>query len=160
MSLQRVFFRLGHTTLPEELLIGKNGQKMTLVEAFNNPDFVRTNGIDGIFEVLSVRRCIEVDNLVVDGVRNRLSDGGPSFDLVARNLQRGRDHGIGDYNTVREALGLKRIHSFDEVISNSEFAQKFTSLYGSPDKADPGSLQSQKITFREVALAKLSTRHW
>ena len=34
------------------------------------------------------------------------------FDLVALNIQRGRDHGIPGYNAFRRALGLKPVTSF------------------------------------------------
>ena len=36
-------------------------------------------------------------------------------DLMAVNIQRGRDHGIPDYNTVREAYNLKRITRFYDI---------------------------------------------
>lgn len=40
-------------------------------------------------------------------------------DLMALNIQRARDHGIPDYNTVREAYGLKRRETYEEI--NPEF---------------------------------------
>lgn len=36
-------------------------------------------------------------------------------DLMAINIQRGRDHGVPDYNTVREAYGLPRIRRFYDI---------------------------------------------
>ena len=36
-------------------------------------------------------------------------------DLMVLNIQRARDHGLPDYNTAREALGLKRRESFEEI---------------------------------------------
>ncbi len=129
-------FRLGHTTLNNELLLGDQGQSITLRDAFSNPTFVVNNGIESIVEGMTLQKMQEVDHLVVDGVRNLLVDGPDGFDLVARNLQRGRDHGLPDYNSVRRAIGLKAVSSFHEVISDKVVADNLTALYGTPDRAD------------------------
>ena len=52
--------------------------------------------------------------MVVDDVRNFLfgPPGAGGFDLASLNIQRGRDHGLPDYNSVREQLGLGRVESF------------------------------------------------
>ena len=39
---------------------------------------------------------------------------------MALNIQRGRDHGVSDYNTVRAAYGLPRIRSFDEINNSTD----------------------------------------
>lgn len=36
-------------------------------------------------------------------------------DLVAINIQRARDHGLPDYNSVREAYGLQRKTSWEDI---------------------------------------------
>ena len=36
-------------------------------------------------------------------------------DLMAQNIQRGRDHGLPDYNTARVSLGLSKIENFSEI---------------------------------------------
>ena len=129
-------FRIGHTTLANELLIGSEGDSVALAEAFFRPDFVYANGIEGILEGLTIQEMQEVDNLIVDGVRNFLDDG-PGFDLAAINIQRGRDHGLPDFNTMRTAIGLDPISDFSEMTSNEELAQQFRDVYGTPDNADP-----------------------
>jgi len=45
-------------------------------------------------------------------------------DLMAINIQRARDHGVGSYNDVRECYGLPKRTSFDEV-SNYTKDQRF-----------------------------------
>lgn len=44
--------------------------------------------------------------------------GGLEFsrrDLMAVNIQRGRDHGLPDYNTAREYYGLERISKWEDI---------------------------------------------
>ena len=45
----------------------------------------------------------------MEDVRNHLFGG---LDLVAINIQRGRDHGIPGYNDLREHCGLTRATNF------------------------------------------------
>lgn len=129
-------FRIGHTALADELLIGSEGDSIPLAEAFFQPHIVAENGIEGILEGLTVQEMQEVDNYIVDAVRNFLDDG-PGFDLAAINIQRGRDHGLPDFNTLRAAIGLEPISDFSELTSNEDLAQKFEEIYGTPNNADP-----------------------
>ncbi|KAA8493733.1 Dual oxidase [Porphyridium purpureum] len=41
-------------------------------------------------------------------------------DLMAINIQRAREHGVGTYNQVRECFGLPRVESFDDISSLTE----------------------------------------
>lgn len=133
-------FRVGHTTLADDMLIGDgNGSiadSVPLAEAFFQPQVVLRQGIDGILEGLTLQEMEEVDNLIVDAVRNFLDDG-PGFDLAAINIQRGRDHGLADFNTTRVAIGLEPLKDFSELTSNEELAGAFEQVYGTPDNADP-----------------------
>lgn len=129
-------YRIGHTTLANELLIGADGDSVALADAFFQPHIVLEQGIDGILEGLTLQQMQEADNFIVDGVRNFLDDG-PGFDLAAINIQRGRDHGLPDFNTMRESIGLDPIEDFSELTSNKELADLFEDIYGSPDDADP-----------------------
>lgn len=44
------------------------------------------------------------------------------MDLVALNVQRGREHGIPDYNTVRAFCGLPKVSTFDDLINEIDQA--------------------------------------
>ncbi|MDP5033510.1 MAG: hypothetical protein NWP31_01055, partial [Solirubrobacteraceae bacterium] len=80
----------------------------------------------------------EIDLKVVDDVRNFLfgPPGSGGFDLAAMNIQRGRDHGLADYNTVRAAYGLRRVTSFAQISSNSDTAAALEAAYGSVSNID------------------------
>jgi len=60
------------------------------------------------------------DNIVTPDLRGSVF-GGLEFsrrDLMAVNIQRGRDHGLPDYNTARAAFGLKKWENFTEFANN------------------------------------------
>ncbi len=80
----------------------------------------------------------EIDTLVVDDVRNFLFGlpGAGGFDLLSLNIQRGRDHGLGSYNDVREELGLKRITNFSEITSDLGLQTKLANAYENIDQID------------------------
>ena len=79
-------------------------------DAFINPDIIRETGIDSILKYAASTLSEEIDGQVVDGLRNFLfgDPGQGGLDLASLNIQRGRDHGLADYNTVREYYGLPR----------------------------------------------------
>jgi hypothetical protein len=74
----------------------------------------------------------------VDDVRNFLfgAPGQGGFDLASLNIQRGRDHGIADYNTVRVAYGLPRITGFEQITSDASVQSSLAATYGSVDNID------------------------
>lgn len=55
----------------------------------------------------------------------------PGQDLLAVNIQRGRDHGLAPYNDYREFCGLQRAHSWDDLISTipNNVIQALRSVY-------------------------------
>ena len=89
-----------------------------------------------------------MDNFIVDGVRSLLFDPPAAVDLGATNLQRGRDHGLADYNQVRENFGLPRVDEFDEITSNSDVAIALKLAYdGNLDNIDvfSGAISEDRI---------------
>lgn len=136
-------FRLGHSMLTDDVeFITNDGEDarddMSLAEVFFNPTVVEQNGIDTILKYLSSSNSEEIDNKIVDSVRNFLfgPPGAGGLDLASLNIQRGRDHGIADYNTTRAALGLPKMTKFSQITSDADLAAKLQSLYGSVDNVD------------------------
>jgi peroxidase len=136
-------FRFGHSTLNEDIeFFGDDGRavfdEVALREAFFNPDLLKETGIDSILKYVASSTSQEIDLQVVDSLRNFLfgEPGQGGFDLVALNIQRGRDHGLADYNTVREAYGLERVESFADITSDVGVQETLAELYGSVDNID------------------------
>ncbi len=141
-----VLFRVGHTMLSPNLLrIQNDGTPapegpMALKDAFFVPQSLSAspNELDYLLKGLASDQQQNIDMHLVDGVRDFLF-GEPipgGFDLASLNIQRGRDHGIPDYNTVREAFGLAPKTSFDQISSDPEVAAGLQALYGNVNNID------------------------
>ena len=136
-------FRFGHTMLSPELLrVDNDGnlvKSLSLQDSFFDPEEVRQNGINTLLMGLASQQAQEVDTFLVDDVRNFLfgPPGAGGFDLASLNLQRGRDHGIPDLNTVRIALGLTPYTSFLELTGGDvDLANALASVYDDIDQID------------------------
>ena len=128
-------YRVGHTLLsPSLLLLNADGERthISLARAFFNPSHVEGHGISAILLGFASQPAQEVDSLVISEVRNMLLRGpeGPMFDLAALNIQRGRDHGVGELNTVRRAFGLSPVEGFADISSNPDVQQALFEAYG------------------------------
>lgn len=130
-------FRYGHSTVSPELQMVTNTGlaqgDLPLPNAFFNPDFVADDpaNVDRILKGAATQVSQEVDNLIVDGLRNFLfgPPGAGGLDLASLNIQRGRDHGLVDYNQLRGAYGVPPLNSFNQITSNGALAQTLSNLY-------------------------------
>ncbi len=142
VELQAAAFRIGHTMLSSQFLMVDdegNAEALPLRDSFLETGIVLENGIDEFLLGLASQQSQEIDELVVDDVRNFLfgNPGEGGFDLAAINIQRGREEGLGSLNFVRAELGLDPYESFDELTGgNTELANKFASVYDSIDDVD------------------------
>ena len=128
-------YRVGHNLLsPRLLLIAADGEqdRISLARAFFNPSLVEYHGISAILRGLASQSAQAVDSQVIDEVRNMLLRGptGPAFDLAALNIQRGRDHGVDDLNSVRRAYDLPSVESFADISSDPGVQQALMQAYG------------------------------
>jgi len=127
-------YRVGHTMLPNELLrLDDDGAPVAppiaLGDAFFIPSLTTNGGIEPFLKGLSVQPIQEIDAKVVDGVRNLLFDPPAQFDLAAINIQRGRDHGLPDYNQTRLDVGLAAKTSFQQITSDRDTWQAMRDVY-------------------------------
>ena len=138
-------YRFGHSMLSENLLrIEANGEsadvgQLPLAQAFFNPTILPETGIDTLLRGLGSQQAQRVDTRIVSDVRNFLfgPPGAGGFDLAALNIQRGRDHGLPDFSTVRGAFGLSPLDGFDDMNTiDLWMSGDFEDLYESPDKID------------------------
>ncbi|EMI43934.1 peroxidase family protein [Rhodopirellula sp. SWK7] len=136
-------FRFGHTTLNDTIgFYGNDGldvqDAVSLAQAFFNSSMLEDTGIDSILKAGASTLSQETDLEVVDSLRNFLfgAPGSGGLDLVSLNIQRGRDHGLADFNSVREAYGLETFDSFAEITSDVELQEKLETLYGDVNNID------------------------
>ena len=139
-------YRLGHTLLsPTIQRLDARGRSIpegpfVLRESFFSatPPMMMQEGLEPVLRGLAAQRAQELDAHVIDDVRNFLF-GAPrsgGLDLISLNLQRGRDHGLPDFNTVRTDYGLPRKRSFSDITSDPALAAKLETLYGDVDDID------------------------
>jgi hypothetical protein len=136
-------FRIGHTLVNDDVEFLDNDaneirEALKLAEAFFNPAALKETGPDPILKYLATDNAREVDTQIVGDLRNFLfgPPGAGGFDLASLNIQRGRDHGLADYNSTRAAYGLPRVTSFTQITSNPDLQAKLFSLYGNVDSID------------------------
>jgi peroxidase len=136
-------FRVGHSMLGDDVeFIANDGTPVrdgiSLADAFFNPPQLTQQGISPILKYLGSDPSSEIDNSITDPVRNFLfgPPGAGGFDLASLNIQRGRDHGIANYNAVRVAYGLPAVTSFSQISSNPTIQAKLQQLYQNVDNID------------------------
>ncbi len=136
-------FRLGHSMLGDDIeFLGNNGEELreevSLAEAFFNTSLIIENNIDPILKYLASDPSSQIDTQVVGSVRNFLfgPPGAGGLDLASLNIQRGRDHGLADYNSLRAAYGLPKVANFAQITSDVDLQLQLRALYGTVDNID------------------------
>jgi hypothetical protein len=125
--------RIGHTLVGQYVTKdygNGNVAHLSQLESFFAPDQIDTYGLDPFLRGLSTNTCDEIDPYIVPELRNHLFSD--QFDLLSLNIGRARDHGIPDFNTIREGLGYPRLDSFDDFLFGTELA----SVYGDTGQID------------------------
>ncbi len=137
-------YRVGHSMLSSELLrLDRDGDEiaaghLSLADAFFNPAELSAHGIEPLLRGLVAQRAQEVDNYLIDEVRNFLfgPPGAGGFDLASLNIQRGRDHGLPGYNQVRIDYGLEPAGSFADVHPDPVVQANLAAAYETVDDVE------------------------
>jgi hypothetical protein len=138
-------FRFGHSQLNEIMArIGNDDQvvpegNVNLRDTFFAPDVFLEVETGVWLKGGAWLTAQNIDIFVVSSVRNFLfgPPGSGGLDLFSLNLQRGRDHGLADYNQARLDFGLLPVSSFAQISSDPAVQQALTEAYGNPGDIDP-----------------------
>jgi peroxidase len=157
-----IAFRFGHSLLSNEIQRQDNngdniavtgGAPINLAYDYFDPNLLNpsgavdpltgqgSSGIDAILKGDADGDAQAMDALAINEVRDLLfANGGlqdNGQDLIARDIERGRDDGIGTYNQVRVAMGLQPVTSFAQITSNVTLQNELKEAYGSVNNIDP-----------------------
>lgn len=154
-------YRLGHSMLSTHIQrLNAAGEEIAaghldLRDAFFNPARITDEGgLAPVLRGLAAQRSQSIDHFIVDDVRNFLfgPPGAGGFDLAALNIQRGRDHGLPDYNSARVAMGLPRANRFADISRDPDTRQRLANTYASVDEIDlwVGGLAEDKVRNAQV----------
>lgn len=138
-------YRLGHTLINSTLLrMDDDGEQISrgnisLKDAFFNPQALNlAGGVEPYLKGMATQAQQEFDNKVVDDLRNFLfGHGGVGLDLAAINVERGRDRGLADYNSLRAAMGMPRVKAFADITDDAKNALLLKDIYKDVDAIDP-----------------------
>ncbi|MGB4838119.1 MAG: peroxidase family protein [Saprospiraceae bacterium] len=140
-------YRLGHTMVADDILMIDSDcdefgpGELDLLDVFWNPSLIKDYGIDYFLKGLSVHTQYETDLKINSVLRNFLF-GDPTaavrfgLDLASINIQRGRDHGLPDYNTIRKYYTGRGVRKFSEITNDTEKVNGLKDLYGNVDNID------------------------
>lgn len=136
-EFQSAAMRFGHTLVPPGVIrrdtncnildttaaTGTPGKKgvRTCNSYWNPQDAVEETGIEPLLMGMASQITEREDASVTEDLLGKVF-GPLEFsrrDLMALNIQRGRDHGLPDYNTVRAAYGLPKITEWSLINSES-----------------------------------------
>lgn len=139
-----VSFRFGHSMVSKELWKVAKGQStpfsvLPLRLSYFNETVISPESIDDITRGMIWHSAMNMDEQVVDDMRSFLfgTDGSPGMDLVALNIQRGRDLGLPSYNRAREMFHLSSVDDFAGITSSVVKQEKLREAYGEVRFVDP-----------------------
>jgi peroxidase len=137
--------RFGHSLVSSELkLVSSTGVAsfISLHDVFFKPNLYNADPslVDKTIGGLISQAAQELDTKINEDLRSFLfsAAGEPTcVDLAVFNIQRGRDHGLLNYNLLRVALGLEPKDGFANVTSDPDVQAQLAAVYTDVDEIDP-----------------------
>ena len=123
-----------HSLIPSKIF-----GDLDLKGMFFNPYLVSNQyDLDYIFDNYMHKNCEESDTQFVTDLRNFLfgNPGKRGRELASLNIQRGRDHGLADYNTVRSSLGMKKKEALCDISHDHKTCKKLQKTYDNVNNVD------------------------
>jgi len=138
-------FRFGHSMIPATFTSKSKGRSETSLnmrELFFKPASLRDPSfLDSLVRGMTEQGGQLWDSSFVPDVRNHLfesSSGSGGLDLVAVNIQRGRDHGLPGYNKYREICTGRKAATWSDLRKSIEprHIETLKRVYKSVDDVD------------------------
>eukprot|EP00111_Clytia_hemisphaerica_P024273 TCONS_00071582-protein len=122
-------FRYGHSLVPNSFDQNDNAfnrlaDPISLQDALNNREPINYRGIEPIWFGLTGNKSARVDYKFADGIARKLFVRPQEKlyrDLLAINIQRGRDHGLQTYGHYRKLCKLPPLNSWKEAEDKKVF---------------------------------------
>jgi peroxidase len=173
-------FRFGHSIVSgEESKIDNRGDHLSgqsLANAFfaTPADVAANGGVDALLRNFASDVTQTSDVYAVNELRNLLFAPPAAMDLIAIDIQRERDLGLGSLNQTREALGLTPYTDFNQITNDPAVVVNLQKMFGSVDNVDlfigglaedhaPGALVGdtfQKIIAQQFTSLRDGDRLW
>jgi peroxidase len=139
-------FRVGHSQVSDTQEGLDNHGNVIFTESlaqafFNTPEIDEANGINPLLRSIGTDSSQATDVYTVGALRNLLfaglvGGGVDQMDLIAIDIRRESDVGLGTLNQTRRALGLTPYSSFADLTNDPVLQRNFQTVYGNISKLD------------------------
>lgn len=131
-------FKIWHTLMTDQLPLLDDHCKphrlgqLSFNDQMYNPLLILKTNLGPLFKGMATQRQLKMDYEVIDAIRNFDFDKNGTIiksDWITRDIMRGRERGIPDYNTLRGQLGLAPVESFMEITRDKKIQAKLAKVY-------------------------------
>jgi peroxidase len=138
-------FRFGHTMVSPQLMRIHDDNfpdgipSRSLMNSFFYPPAIESPAAyEYLLKGLACQLHQDADARIIPELRNTLFGpvGSGGMDLAALNIQRGRDHGLADYNTVRASYGLPPKTTWADLSSDPLVQADYAATYADINDLD------------------------